>query len=523
MMRPLSSLALAAVVAAFIIPASASSASSAAAASDTDTVSAVVSTATSGFPLPPDFVGFSYEVPCAFQMFSFQNKTRTSFVNLMNVLRVAAGGTQSRGPNIRIGGNSADQSVYLPAPAPLPTNDTYRITDSDFNAYLAAVPLWKGTITPGVNFRSPSSPALAVAHIQALSSVIPWSSGLVAGIEIGNECDLYQRNGIRPDKGWDMDAYVGDFSNYASGLKDAGVPMPHIQGATFCCFQTSFDEGSPAYMKKFTSPSSNVLSSFSYHNYPLNVCGTNKTANTIYQLLNESTVETYRVKFRPLVDAALALDLPFLIGEGNSVACGGQRGVSDTFASTLWSLDVFFTFAALGMQGFRVHGCPTGAYTAIAYEDSSSDTPTVNPLYYGLWAFASATTNGATIHNVSVTGSPINVKVWPVRDAHGAWRVTVLHKDVARTNNATVTVTLPAGTPVGPSGATLVRLAPASGSAFATKGLSFGGLTFDGSPDGTPQGSPVSEPVQANADGVSFTFAVSPSSVAILTVPAPAA
>ncbi len=53
------------------------------------------------------------------------------------------------GPNIRVGGNSADESVYMPGTAPLPSGDDYRITDTDFEIYLLAVPQWGGSLTLG--------------------------------------------------------------------------------------------------------------------------------------------------------------------------------------------------------------------------------------------------------------------------------------------------------------------------------------------------------------------------------------
>lgn len=149
-----------------------------------DTVSVAVSS--NALPVPKvasDFASFSYEVPCVPTMMSFGGKPRTSFINLMLNLQEQSG---AAGPNIRIGGNSADESVYISPQTPLPSGDKYRISDSDFNAYLAAVPQWKGSITPGVNFRDGNSGALGVAHITALSQIIPFGSGsIVEAIEIG--------------------------------------------------------------------------------------------------------------------------------------------------------------------------------------------------------------------------------------------------------------------------------------------------------------------------------------------------
>lgn len=50
------------------------------------------------------------------------------------------------GPNIRIGGDSTDFSVYLPESEPLPAGDLYHITPEDFEAYVTAVPVWNGTV-----------------------------------------------------------------------------------------------------------------------------------------------------------------------------------------------------------------------------------------------------------------------------------------------------------------------------------------------------------------------------------------
>lgn len=40
------------------------------------------------------------------------------------------------------------------------------------------------------------------------------------------------------------------------------------------------------------------------------------------------------------------------------MSCGGQKGVSDAFASALWSIDALFTFASYGVTRWNFHGCP---------------------------------------------------------------------------------------------------------------------------------------------------------------------
>jgi len=43
--------------------------------------------------------------------------------------------------------------------------------------------------------------------------------------------------------------------------------------------------------------------------------------------------------YRAHINASLATGVPFVIGEGNTASCGGQKGVSDTLASAIWALD----------------------------------------------------------------------------------------------------------------------------------------------------------------------------------------
>jgi len=477
-----------------------------------DILTVTVNPITVGYPIASDFASFSYEVACVPILFTFNKQSRTSFVNLMNNLRTASGGT--RGPNMRLGGNSADESVYLPPSQPLPNGDTYRINNTDFQAYLMTVPLWNGTITPGVNFRDANDASLAVAHIQALSNIIPWSDNLVQSIEIGNECDLFGNNGIRPSS-YSMTDYLKEFELYQKSLQtSANVPYPRIQGATFCCHESSFDAGLANYIQQYGK--NKVLNTVSYHEYPLNVCGSNKNANSIFDLLANNAVDHNIPKLASFITAANNVNIPFYIGEGNSVACGGQNNVSNVFAATLWSVDTLFTHAAAGIQRWNFHGCQKGAYTAIAYPDSTTDTPAVMPLYYGMWAFTSATTRNSKIYTTNVKSSNDLIKVWVTRDSVGTWHATAIHKDVNQTSDATVTVIFPSGT-VNKSIGSLVRLAPNNGNPYSSNGITFGGLTFDGSTDGKPQGTPVSEKVTPNSDG-SYTFTVHPTSVAIVSI-----
>lgn len=56
-------------------------------------------------------------------------------------------------------------------------------------------------------------------------------------------------------------------------------------------------------------------------------------------------------------------------------------------------------------------------------------------------------------------------------------------------------------------------------SVHASTGVSFGGLTYDGTVNGVPVGNPVSEEVKPDIDGKGYTFHVTPGTLALLTLP----
>ena len=164
---------------------------------------------------------------------------------------------------------------------------------------------------------------------------------------------------------------------------------------------------------------------------------------------------------------------------------------------------------------------PHGAYATIDFPSGSADIAQVNPLFYGLWAFATATAHSSVIHAVTTTfSSNAFIKCYSVADpATGETRVVVLHKDPAATHNATITVT-PHGARLAGS-AVLVRGLPDAGKGLASAWndhISFGGLSFASTSDGTPAGTPASEKVRASAAGT-FAFELPPASFVILTLP----
>ena len=259
--------------------------------------------------------------------------------------------------------------------------------------------------------------------------------------------------------------------------------------------------------------------------YSQTACNGNTHSSVPGLLDNNVTAHFAEIVAAPLA-AARAAGIPFKIGEGNSISCGGRAGVSDVFAAALWAVDILFTAAALGLQRWNFHGMPQGPYSAIAFA-GASNVPQVRPLYYGLLAFAAATGSaGGSARMLStrtLASSNEYLRCWSVWDAAAnATRVVVLHKDPRAAPGSSAAVTL---STQGSGGAllsargSLVRLAAGPKGMLAQwqDGITWQGQTWSGSADGTPAGAPASEAVTADASG-NFAFALPAASLAVLTI-----
>lgn len=281
-------------------------------------------------PATANPVGLSIEISEALHMMGPDGSSQP-FAQALANLQAASG---ARLPLLlRLGGDSSDNSCYRPSPsATMPAGCKYNITNADLAAYhrFATATAVSSNVAYilGTNLGlSPNPDTVAMAHVQALGAHGLWP--LVRAVEIGNECDQYDINGHRsPHYTYaDYEAEFDDFS--AAYAAQGGMPPGRIQGATYCCFlHPEFVEGVAAYVERFRSR----LHSFSFHRYPLTRCL--GLSATTAELLSSYAVQEQAVVFSPIVDqvthAAAASNgshIPFWIGEGNSVSCGGMPNV----------------------------------------------------------------------------------------------------------------------------------------------------------------------------------------------------
>ena len=166
------------------------------------------------------------------------------------------------------------------------------------------------------------------------------------------------------------------------------------------------------------------------HRYPLHRCFTvrgESTYPTIPNLLAPMASSGPAVSLQAAVHVAHSHGLALRSDELNSVACGGKRGVSDTFASALWVLDTLFNMARVGVDGVNIHTFRTAVYQPFSFTHSSRGWRAhVAPMYYGMLMFARAAPTGSRLLPTYPASSQA-LRIWATRAPDGIVRVAVIN------------------------------------------------------------------------------------------------
>jgi hypothetical protein len=188
----------------------------------------------------------------------------------------------------------------------------------------------------------------------------------------------------------------------------------------------------------------------------------------------------------------------FRLTEANSYASGGVAGVSDAFASALWSVDFLFTVAAAGGAGVNFHG-GKNHYSPIGL-DASNNVVSVQPVYYGMLLFDAAAPG--TVVGTAVTTGASAFSAYAVDERDASTAVVVINKAA----DETITVSVDCARAVG-AATVLALLAPGLDS---TTGTELGGAAVG--VDGTWM--PMA--TTATVSGSVATFELAPASAALL-------
>jgi hypothetical protein len=85
-------------------------------------------------------------------------------------------------------------------------------------------------------------------------------------------------------------------------------------------------------------------------------------------LSNHTTLWLNVSQFIPQIEAADRAGIPLVMGETNSVSCGGRSGISDTFGAALWAVDYVLLGATLGLKKIFFHMGAQSEYSAFTPE-----------------------------------------------------------------------------------------------------------------------------------------------------------
>jgi hypothetical protein len=326
----------------------------------------------------------------------------------------------------------------------------------------------------------------------AESEASTWMNGIpsqiIKAFEIGNEPNVYPVNHARSSN-YDFGDFLPQYQEWvervhSSTTGDFGIMGPsygtedaHVRTAWVAGTQSAFSAGA---MKP------TIVSQHAY------ITGPGSFPSDF--LLEPGSTLNMLSDYSAYAAAAHKSGAIFRLGEMNSIWNGGISGISNTFSAALWSIDMMFNVANIGVDGVNWHSSQGTAYQLYQFNMYTSGGKTtysvaqVNPLYYGLLVFAQMAGRGAKLLPVTTT-TDANVSIWATVDKTSTAHVVVINKDETATGN--VKITLP-----GYSTGTVRYLSAAH--YWSTNGVTLGGQTFDESPQGTLRGDVVTTTIYGN-------------------------
>lgn len=452
-----------------------------------------------GKAVPSGFVGLSLEIR-GVETFTGTDPNHVNPV-LEQLIRNLSPGQR---PSIRLGGDSTDWTWYpIPGMArPLGVRSTLSKGWVEVVRSLAAAV--DARLIIGLNFEVNSSRVVGAEAHAFLSGI---GAHYLQALALGNEPELYagvtwwSMNGVRHygrTHSWSFPAYVSNYSSMARAIpKGVALAGPDVGGPSWFPYLGSFLKSEPRVRLA------------TIHRYPLKQC-TPTPKSTISELLSRGSTSGLASGLSGMVRAAHAHGVPFQLDETNSVSCGGEPGVSNTFASSLWSLDEMFQLVSAGVDGVDIHS-KLGTANALWVFNQKGNTWTanVNPDYYGLLAFAQATPAGSRLLPVSGgNGWPVNV--FATRGTDGSERVVIINMSASKPYVVTVR-----GTSASATGSLARLSAPSLG---ATGHVTLGGQSFaPNTGTGLLTGQTATSAVTPS--GGSYKVSVPRASAAILTLP----
>ncbi|MER7443479.1 glycosyl hydrolase family 79 C-terminal domain-containing protein [Micromonospora avicenniae] len=448
---------------------------------------------------------------------------------------------------IRLGGYSMDLvwpafGEWAGAPAPAEAiGGTVDQGDLDHLKQLLDATGWKVTLgAPLKKIIDPSkiknptrdpSPAVSLDQVVAEVTFAYRTLGDdLLGVELGNEYDNVTTL---------TDAEMWETAKQVRTAIDQALPHANLKivgpSANTAKTNTHLEGFVSAALADGSTQPQQVLAELSSHWYPWSHCGSSTVS--IEQLMSPTTYTNTRSKLAGItaVDDQLHGTIPMTINESNTASCSGMPGVSNSYATALWSLDYLLQAAQSGVDRLQFHTNTTGVcgdfkprdsaeypisyryYGAFCAADQAAldaDELSANPLYYGIWAFRQVP-QGRFVDLDLADEHLDKLRAYAVKGEAGTLTVVLINvQDPARAGSTgdSVTLNLPSAYHSG-SQVTLRSAAPQGFASLDGGQISLGGQTV--SPAGVASGTPQAAAVPV--DLRSATVTVAPGTAQIVT------
>ena len=489
------------------------------------------------------FISFSFETPQGHMFLSdIYGNRRTSFTNLMNTFRTM--NSSSVGPHIRLGAGQGHVRYYPSDPVYKKYLDTYKYIN-DFNGSLSfQLPLaQQSPIDPTKDtFSLPNSNDLVYSSnvVKYLKNTLGFSTLIV---QLGNEPDYIM---FAKDHKYGKPIYENSnlaYSNYITRMNAYVNLLNPIVGSNIIIGSFASPNQATSWGAQFITNNlasfSNKVKYVSTHHYAVCDCDIQRKYKDGYKPVSGVTPQilldkAYNVNLS-LVPVVNRLKMGYYIGETNSICCSGQFGVSDTFASALWVIDytLYAKYNNVKRIIFHNHIIPNGVYTIVSYPDTyrnvTSEIVNVKPISHGLLLLYYITRNRGNLYRIEDPNKTNTLRKWIIKSST-EWNIVFLHM---KSSEGNIRVELNKLTNNNKS-AKLFRLVCQT-DISAKNGISFAGLTFEGTTDGNLKNCRTNATVpyssldtylnsSSNYETVNlisnkYTFIVGKTSAVVLTIP----
>lgn len=380
-------------------------------------------------PVPASFLGLSMEYT-AVPNYSGEGAL---FDRVVGLIRPGDGSPMI----LRVGGKSADH-FYWEVSAKHAPGGVFELGPPWMSALSSMVTRDRMHLMLDLNL-AVHSPKMEVAFAKAANAAVP--RGSLIGLEIGNEPDLYHlQKTLQVERisstlrsipnFWQRDYspldYRRDYISYAKALKAA---LPHVPlGGP----ETISDK--PQWLSAIEGLGRLDPGFLTIHRYASSNCWptTSPFYPTIPLILGPSATKGLASTVQQGVGYAHGLHQQLRLTEVNSISCGGNKGVANSFATALWAPDALFSMMSEGVNGINWHIRTTSVNAP--YHPIAGGIQAM-PELYGLAVFAQMIGRRSQLRATTLSGAGgLNLSAWAVRSSLGL-KVLVINKG-ARAINA---------------------------------------------------------------------------------------